>query len=468
MNKVPINQKEQQNIQDFTSLADHAYRNPFDREAVTAFFRAYEQLESHDQISQVKYLQLKYRHQNRSDQWLTLKILGELFLNEGKNFPAYISLVESLRLNPNQSDVIQLALSLKDKVKPKIPEKLSEDTITVSVIMPTFNRGQEIRKSIESVLNQNFIDFELIIINDGGSGLIEEIINLYQNPKIKYFRLKSNKGLAAALNEGILRARGKYIAYLDDDDIYYSEHLETLVKALEASPHRLVYAKTQKVIGTVKEGEFKLTRLDRILGQPFNKDVLLKKTFVTTCSVMLEKSIFKEVGLFREDLKMSLDWELWLRCALNIDFKHVNRVLAEYRWKEDNSTRKNAVQAAFFGKVMPKFYGYYQGQVAFVKHYLQINNPNKAKEYYREICNQFSKTPKALEVIDELIPLSFCFKDKMFLKKLYREYFRLDAGRYLRELLSRKSWLMFSTILLALPDRVLKSIGKRLKRLLDK
>ena len=100
--------------------------------------------------------------------------------------------------------------------------------------MCTFNRPQYIiRESIQSVLSQTFGDFELIVRNDGGDDKAKEVIDSFDCPKITYHRLVTNAGLSAALNECVLRAHGEYIAYLDDDDIYYPTHLETLVDVVE-------------------------------------------------------------------------------------------------------------------------------------------------------------------------------------------------------------------------------------------
>ena len=101
--------------------------------------------------------------------------------------------------------------------------------------MPANRNSQEIKEAIQSVLNQTFQDFELIIINDHGPKEIQNVVESFQSNKIQYFRLDQRVGPGAARNLGVLKARGKYLAYLDDDDVYYPHHLETLVGLLKES-----------------------------------------------------------------------------------------------------------------------------------------------------------------------------------------------------------------------------------------
>ena len=185
----------------------------------------------------------------------------------GRNRIAYMCLIASLDANPIQPEIFELAESLKEHSVPKMADGLRDDKLTVSVIMPTYNRGAEIKESIQSVLNQSFKDFELIIVNDGGTDGVKEIVDSFCSEKIKYYKLDRNKGLAGALNEGILRAEGKYIAYLDDDDIYYPDHLETLIGFIEKHPDcDLIYSNAWWCSGEIK-GEAYVERSRKLLGQ---------------------------------------------------------------------------------------------------------------------------------------------------------------------------------------------------------
>lgn len=103
----------------------------------------------------------------------------------------------------------------------------------VSVIIPTFNRPDLLKNAVKSVLLQTMQDFELIVINDGGENVQGLLSSLFSEEKIKFINLDVNKGRSFARNAGLELSKGKYVAYLDDDDIYYSDHLEKLVFFLE-------------------------------------------------------------------------------------------------------------------------------------------------------------------------------------------------------------------------------------------
>jgi glycosyltransferase involved in cell wall biosynthesis len=105
----------------------------------------------------------------------------------------------------------------------------------VSVIMPTYAQEAFIGRAIQSVLAQTFADWELIVVDDGSPGDVQAAIAPYTDDRrLRYVRLDENVGVGAALNAGIERARGELIAYLPSDDVYYAEHLESLVAALDA------------------------------------------------------------------------------------------------------------------------------------------------------------------------------------------------------------------------------------------
>lgn len=110
----------------------------------------------------------------------------------------------------------------------------------VSIVIPTYNRSRYITDTVDSILNQSFTDYEIIIINDGSTDNTEEVLEPYKN-KIKYLKTK-NQGIAVARNEGMKLATGEYIAQLDDDDLYYPYKLDLQVTILENHPDiALVY-----------------------------------------------------------------------------------------------------------------------------------------------------------------------------------------------------------------------------------
>ena len=106
-------------------------------------------------------------------------------------------------------------------------------TPLVSVILPTYNRPQFLARALYCIMAQKYDDFEVVVVNDAGED-VSELVGAF--PKTSYLAHETNRGLSAARNTGIKVARGKYITYMDDDDILFPEHLSTLVGGLEGTP----------------------------------------------------------------------------------------------------------------------------------------------------------------------------------------------------------------------------------------
>ena len=117
----------------------------------------------------------------------------------------------------------------------------------VSIILPTYNRGTIINKSILSVLEQSYINWELIVVDDGSVDDTEKIINNFEDSRIKYFKTKSNNGVSKARNIGIKMAKYNYIAFQDSDDQWKKDKLQKQVDYLESHPeYGMVYSKFKR------------------------------------------------------------------------------------------------------------------------------------------------------------------------------------------------------------------------------
>jgi SAM-dependent methyltransferase len=137
-------------------------------------------------------------------------------------------------------------------------KKQKKKSPRVSVIMPTYNRARMIGKSIDSVLNQTFKDWELIVISDGSTDNTRQVVRRYKDPRIIFLE-KENAGPASARNYGLRHARGEYIAYCDDDDEILPYHLQTMVNYLDRHPEvGLVRGDGVTFKGKQKQGYFKI------------------------------------------------------------------------------------------------------------------------------------------------------------------------------------------------------------------
>jgi GT2 family glycosyltransferase/thioredoxin-like negative regulator of GroEL len=221
------------------------------------------------------------------------------------------------------------------------------DSPLVSVIVPTHNRPDMLVDTIRSILNQSYRNFEIIVVNDGGADVEGVVHHLNRDGNITYVRHSRNRGLAAARNTGIRVSRGKYIAYLDDDDIFYPDHLETLVSFLEGSAFRVAYTDAHRAHQTMNNGRLCVTARDLPYSYDFDYDTILVTNFVPVLCFMHERSCIDQVGSFDEELTTHEDWDMWIRMSREFQFAHIKKVTCEFSWRQDGSTMTSSRHADF-------------------------------------------------------------------------------------------------------------------------
>jgi len=184
----------------------------------------------------------------------------------------------------------------------------------VSVIIPTYNRAKFITEAIDSVLTQAFQNFEIIIIDDGSTDDTRKILLTYlrEKPdKIRYI-YQENRGPAAARNTGIKAARGRYIAFLDSDDLWLPRKLETQISVMEQDSS-LGFTCSQ--VYHIYDGTSHLEPELSSPNLPFKEFLLYDKPLIFTPTVIVRKECFNKVGTFDEQLKTAEDTHMWLRLA---------------------------------------------------------------------------------------------------------------------------------------------------------
>ena len=162
--------------------------------------------------------------------------------------------------------------------------------IKVSVLIPAYNQAKYLGKAIQSVLDQTFTNFELIIVNDGSSDGTDDIVKSFVDPRIKYIVHDQNKGLAATRNTGIRASSGEFVAFLDLDDFFHPEKLKIYmdyvaehsdVSALYNSRFELNHSQT--TIRELWRPPESISLADLVLGFPFApSDLLLKRDWLNS------------------------------------------------------------------------------------------------------------------------------------------------------------------------------------------
>ena len=193
----------------------------------------------------------------------------------------------------------------------------------VSVIIPTYNRLPMLKEAMESVLAQDFEDLELIVVDDGSTdGTADEIIRF--GGRVKLLRHQENRGVSAARNSGILHARGKYIGFLDSDDLWVKGKLKTQVDFLDENPqYPLCYTdeiwirRGKRVNPMKKHAKFSGWILEKCLPL----------CIISPSSALMRKTLFSKVGLFDEALPVCEDYDLWLRVSVRFPIFFIDKRL---------------------------------------------------------------------------------------------------------------------------------------------
>ena len=240
----------------------------------------------------------------------------------------------------------------------------------VSVIIPTKDRPEMLAQAVQSVLNQTFPDIEIIVINDGGIDVQNILTSLNSKGNILYLKHDQNLDRSAARNTGIHAASGKYIAYLDDDDTYYPNHLETLVRFLENSEYKVAYTDAVMAEQPKQDGKYVTTNRSVPYSFDFDSDKILVNNFIPILCLMHEKSCLDETGAFDVNLGTHEDWDLLIRLSRKFSIAHIKETTCEFVWRNDGSTTTSKNRSDFFRTreiIYNKYTQYVQGNSAVIE-----------------------------------------------------------------------------------------------------
>jgi glycosyltransferase involved in cell wall biosynthesis len=207
----------------------------------------------------------------------------------------------------------------------------------VSIIIPTYRRWDFLCDAIRSVLLQSYQNWEVVIVNDdpGNSpqGLVAELL---RNPRIIYVSHDMNKGLAAARNTGIAMSSGTYLAYLDDDDIFYPNHLESVLNPLLHNNWHVAYAdayeSTYEIDGSIR----RIINKKLVCHGPFLLQKMWQNNCIPVLSVIHHRECIEKTGNFDIKLPVLEDWDFWLRMLCNYQFYYIPKITSEYRKWQSN------------------------------------------------------------------------------------------------------------------------------------
>jgi len=223
-----------------------------------------------------------------------------------------------------------------------------------SVVIPLYNKEDFIEDSIKSVLNQTYNDFEIIIINDGSTDNSLSLVNSIKDDRIQVIN-KENTGLSATRNTGIKLAHANYIAFLDADDLWMDDFLQTIFNLIKINTSIKIFATKAKILtqkkGIVFDAKIFNKRNQKILTRFFE----LTKFHVNASSLVIDKNVFNKVGYFNESVNYAEDEEFLIRCKTDFDFVYYKEPKMYYRLGFDmQMTSPNSK----FKRVIPDFSEY--------------------------------------------------------------------------------------------------------------
>jgi glycosyltransferase involved in cell wall biosynthesis len=213
-------------------------------------------------------------------------------------------------------------------------------TPRVSVIVPAYNAAVYLPHAIDSVLAQTFVDWEIVVVDDGSTDHTQSVVESYRPAlaaKLQYIH-QSNHGLPAARNTGIKAARGEFIALLDADDVWLPQRLERGVQVLDSDPEiGLVHARVARidtkgmVIGQLKVDP-------KYMSGRIAHDIYIRRAHIVCPTVMFRRRCLDKGGWFDESMRATEDRDLWFRIALHFKIEYIDEILAYYRLSPSSMT----------------------------------------------------------------------------------------------------------------------------------
>ncbi|MDT3608581.1 glycosyltransferase family 2 protein [Cronobacter sakazakii] len=215
----------------------------------------------------------------------------------------------------------------------------------VSVIMPSFNSSATIEESISSVQRQTYKNWELLITDDCSTDDTVNIIKRYaaNDPRIKFFTNETNLGAGVSRNNSIAESNGRYIAFLDSDDIWVEDKLQRQIRFMQDNNIAFCYANYQKISATGEKGKI------IVAPSKVNYHELLKSNVIGCLTAIYDSSVLGKV--FMPEIRKGQDMALWLKILQKIDYAWcVNETLAYYReGHESLSSNKFKILSARWG-----------------------------------------------------------------------------------------------------------------------
>ncbi|MDP5337298.1 MAG: glycosyltransferase [Nodularia sp. (in: cyanobacteria)] len=231
--------------------------------------------------------------------------------------------------------------------------EVNQECPTISVVIPAYNCEKTIQATIESVLNQTFTNFELIIINDGSQDSTLDIVSQIKDTRIKVFSYP-NAGGNVTRNRGLHHAIGEFVSFLDADDIWTPDKLQVQLQALQNNPDaQVAYSWTDYIN---ENGEIFLSGTHITANGDVYEKLIITNFLESGSNPLIRREAVLELGGFDESLPAAQDWDMWLRLAARYSFVAVPSVQILYRVSANSVSSNLAKQEKYCLQVITNAY----------------------------------------------------------------------------------------------------------------
>lgn len=239
----------------------------------------------------------------------------------------------------------------------------------VSIVLPTYNRGHTLKRSIQSVLDQTYKDFELIIVDDGSTDNTKSIVESVSDNRITYIYSKKNQGAAEGRNMGIRNSRASLLAFQDSDDAWVKNKLEIQMNRLASlnDGWGMIYSDKLRILSTEKKINWPAPTVKR--GEIINRDKMeYAVAFIGIQTCLIKRECLNQVGLFNGALRALEDLELFIRIVRHYDICHIQEQLVHYYDMGDGISRSKHNRIKARKKIMSLHHKYLKNEKEFLAH----------------------------------------------------------------------------------------------------
>lgn len=309
-----------------------------------------------------------------------------------------------------------------------------------SIIIPLYNKEKAIENTLKSVFHQSFTDYEVLVINDGSTDISEEKVKSFSDERLRLIS-SENRGVSQARNLGISESKGKLIAFLDADDYWFPNHLQSLFQLYQNFPEAGLlatnyqfYYSDKKIIQPVFEG-IPIEKWSGIVPDFFHSS--MKYRIAWTSAVAVPKKVLYDIGNFDENITFGAgeDTDLWIRIALKYSVAFDNEVSANYLMESENriSLRKT-VERKFStldkfsneeqsNSSLKKYLDLYRAEFA-IKH--KLAGDKKSFHFYKNTISKENlhwKTKLLFQLPIPFLQILYALKKKL-------EFFNIQTSAY--------------------------------------